>query len=163
MSSWQPVCVYQIQSVDQNNQQGDLCHLSVPNFTTVHVCCWCCLGNPFGWWDFRQCADFVLRLHARSGKRFISAYPFKHKLFWLPWFPVDFYFKSTYKRECIPVGCVPPAAVAVQRGGGVSTRYLGTSPPGPGTPLGPGTPFPGTSPPRTSYHTPPREQNDRQV
>ena len=37
------------------------------------------------------------------------------------------------KQECIPVGCVPPAAVAVQ---GVSTRHpREQTPPGPGTPL----------------------------
>ena len=62
------------------------------------------------------------------------------------------------KQECIPVGCVPPAAVAVR---GVSTMQSsplpparpphnqavprdrappGTRPPGPGTPLGPDTP-----------------------
>ena len=35
-------------------------------------------------------------------------------------------------QECIPVGCVPPTAVAVR---GVSTRH----PPGPATPLGPAT------------------------
>ena len=42
--------------------------------------------------------------------------------------------KVLEEQECIPVGCVPPAAVAV---GGVSTRH---PPLGPGTPPGPCTP-----------------------
>ena len=53
-----------------------------------------------------------------------------------------------FQQECIPVGCVPPAAVAVP---GVSTRH----PPGPGTSLDRATPrdqaHPGT-------RHPPREQ-----
>ena len=52
---------------------------------------------------------------------------------------------SLYKQECIPVGCVPPAAVAI-RG----------SPPGTPldqTPLGPGIP-PGADHPPRSRHPP---------
>ena len=53
------------------------------------------------------------------------------------------------EQECIPVGCVPPAAAAV---GGVSTRHPHGSrhPPRPGTPPGADTP-----PEQAS----PREQN----
>ena len=52
------------------------------------------------------------------------------------------------QQECIPVGCVPPAAVAV----------LGGSPPG--TPPGPGTPLDQASPDQAPPHTwqPPRNQ-----
>ena len=61
----------------------------------------------------------------------------------------------TRKQECIPVGCVPPAAVAVR---GVSTRHpTGTRP----TP-GPGIPSQTRHPPGTR-HTPPCGQADRQV
>ena len=46
----------------------------------------------------------------------------------------DTFDKTTKKQECIPVGCVPPTAVAVPGG----------SPPG--TPLGAGTPPPEQAP-----------------
>ena len=60
------------------------------------------------------------------------------------------------KQECIPVGCVPPAAVAIGGGGSVSTRH----PPRPGPPpwdqvlppTGPNPPGPGT-PPWTEFLT----------
>ena len=63
---------------------------------------------------------------------------------------------DTCKQECIPVGWVPPTAVAVL--GGVSTRHPpGAEPPGPGTPSG-GDPLgadpPGAAPPPTR-HPPP--------
>ena len=89
-------------------------------------------------------------------------------------------FEKHYQQECIPVGCVSPAAVAI---GGVSTRYplgAGTSPeqappwtrtlPGPGIPLGPGT-LPGTrhpmehppkqTPPKSRHHPPPGPSTSR--
>ena len=57
------------------------------------------------------------------------------------------------EQECIPVGCVPPAAVAV------STPPGARHPPGLGTPpsLGPGTPPPWdqASPPGPGKHPPP--------
>ena len=73
------------------------------------------------------------------------------------------------KQECIPEGCLPPAAVAVTGRGGVGLDQiplnfhlgcgsgnlqgmLGPDPPGLGTPPGPGTPQ-GQAPPRTR-HTP---------
>ena len=60
------------------------------------------------------------------------------------------FLETQFKQECISVGCVPPAAVAVW--GGFSTRYpprtrpprdqnpRGQNPLGAGTPMGPGTP-----------------------
>ena len=74
--------------------------------------------------------------------------------------------KRNFKQECIPVGYVPPAAVAVR---GVSTRHPpgpdslqqvtpeagtppGPDPPGTRHPLGPGTP-PDQAPPQDQ--TPP--------
>ena len=95
--------------------------------------------------------------------------------------------KNIQKQECIPVGCIPPAAVAVQ--GGVSTRHPPdqapaeqipprADPPRPGIPQeqmppGPGTPQEQAAPLlqgmlgyhlkcMLGYHTP-REQNDKQV
>ena len=64
-----------------------------------------------------------------------------------------------FKQECIPVGCVPPAAVAVR--GGLNqappqTRHpkpgthLEQAPPGTRPPPGPGTP-PDQAPPRTRH------------
>ena len=70
------------------------------------------------------------------------------------------------KQECIPVGCVPPTAVAIQ---GVSTRHPPTTgtpprtrhpwtrhPPGSRHPPGPGTPrtrhLPGPGTPRGQTH-----------
>ena len=54
------------------------------------------------------------------------------------------------KQECIPVGCVPPAAVAVP--GGLHQAPSRDQAPHPGA----DTPLPGT-------RHPPCEQNDRQV
>ena len=57
------------------------------------------------------------------------------------------------KQECIPVGCVPPGAVAVLRGSPPGTPHTPTPhPPGAGTPgtrhpPGPGTPQDQTPPP----------------
>ena len=56
----------------------------------------------------------------------------------------DFSYKYQQQQECIPVGCVPPAAVGVP----------GRSPPG-------APPRPGTTPPLglgTPPNPPPREQ-----
>ena len=68
--------------------------------------------------------------------------------------------KFMRKQECIPVGCVPPAAVAVE---GVSTRY----PPGSRHALGPDIPQnqapplgPGT-PPRTRHPPGPDTPRDQ--
>ena len=63
------------------------------------------------------------------------------------------------EQECIPVGCVPPAAVAVG-GGGVGWWSPPDTPPGPCTPLG-ADPSSATMhhPPRTMHpqdHAPPR-------
>ena len=73
---------------------------------------------------------------------------------------------SSFEQECIPVGCVPPAAVAI--GGGVSTRHppradpLGAEPPpGPGTPPW-SRPLPEQTPP-SSRHPPPCGQNHRRL
>ena len=75
------------------------------------------------------------------------------------------------KQECIPVGCVLPAAVAVQ---GISTRHPpGPCPPGPCTPRGPCTPLgPCTTPPHPQTmhpwdhappdHAPPRTMHPHQ-
>ena len=73
------------------------------------------------------------------------------------------------KQECIPVGCVPPAAVAIQ--GGLHQAPPGTRhPPGPGTPgtrppLGPDIPRdqapPGQGTPWDQ--APPHEQNHRHL
>ena len=58
-----------------------------------------------------------------------------------------------FQQECIPVGCLPPAAVAVP-GGLHQAPPLDQAPPGPGNPpgtrntLGPGTP-PGADSPGT--------------
>ena len=52
----------------------------------------------------------------------------------------SFICRRMLKQECIPVGCLPPAAVAV---GGVSTRH----PPGPDPPRA-GIPPPEASAPR---------------
>ena len=54
------------------------------------------------------------------------------------------FLKIINKEECIPVGCVPPAAVAVREGG---------SPPG--TPPGPGTPQDQAAPPDLALLPPP--------
>ena len=53
------------------------------------------------------------------------------------------------EQECIPVECIPPAAVAVQEGGLHQAPPRGPDPPGPGSPLG-------TRPPRTRQ--PPGDQ-----
>ena len=53
-----------------------------------------------------------------------------------------------FQQECIPVGCLPPAAVAVP-GGLHQAPPLDQAPPGPGNPPGPGTPW---------DQAPPREQ-----
>ena len=56
------------------------------------------------------------------------------------------------EQECIPVGCIPPAAVAI---GGVSNRH---PPPQTTQPQGPGTPW-DQAPSQTRYHleqAPPR-------
>ena len=42
------------------------------------------------------------------------------------------------KQECIPVGCVPPAAVAVWGGGGVPASVHAGIPPGVGLETPPG-------------------------
>ena len=56
--------------------------------------------------------------------------------------------KTKRKQECIPVGCIPPAAVAIPGGPPVTQRPdppRDQAPPGPGTPTRPGTlPEPGT-------------------
>ena len=83
------------------------------------------------------------------------------------------------EQECIPVGCVPPAAVAVRGAwswgmGGLQQAPPGPGPgtplgPGPGTllgphtpPLGPGTPLGPDTPPPEQAHPPgpgsPRDQ-----
>ena len=62
------------------------------------------------------------------------------------------YWKTNQEQECIPVGCVPSAAVAISPGGsasvhaGITPPPPQSRPPGPGTlpgadPLGPGTPL----------------------
>ena len=74
------------------------------------------------------------------------------------------YWKTNQEQECIPVGCVPSAAVAISPGGvclsacwDTTTTPPGADPPGPGTPgsrppqeqTAPGTrhlPGPGTPP-----------------
>ena len=64
--------------------------------------------------------------------------------------------KSWIKRvsqECIPVGCVPPTAVAVSKGGVSTMHPLTRHPP----PPGPGT-HPWTRPPRTMHPPPPPDQ-----
>ena len=71
-----------------------------------------------------------------------------------------------YEQECIPVGCVPPAAEAI--GGGVSTRHPpGPDPPGGGTPPRGGTPWeqtlPGAGPPRSRHPPGPGPPVDRQT
>ena len=62
------------------------------------------------------------------------------------------------EQECIPVGCVPPAAVAVT--GGVSTSPpRSRHPPAPDPPpLGTGTPLGTRPPPREPGTRPPLEQ-----
>ena len=70
------------------------------------------------------------------------------------------FHKFTPKQECIPVGCVPPAAVAVSGGG------LQQAPPGAGTPPGAGRHPPGTRNPPGSRHPtpgPPCGQNHRRL
>ena len=58
------------------------------------------------------------------------------------------------EQECISVGCVPPAGVAVPRGSPPGTpRTRHPTPPGAG-PLEPGTPKPGT----LLDQAPPQEQ-----
>ena len=66
------------------------------------------------------------------------------------------------QQECIPVGCIPPAAVA-SLGGLVSTAPPeqappGADPPGAGTPPGVGTPLkqasPGAGTPSVDRQTP---------
>ena len=59
---------------------------------------------------------------------------------------VETNFKQQYKQECIPVGCVPPAAVAV----------LGRSPPGT-----PGTRHPRDQAPPRTMHLPGTRQPPR--
>ena len=55
--------------------------------------------------------------------------------------------KNISKQECIPVGCVPSAAVAACLGGGSASMHAGIHPPpGPGPP--PPGPGPGDSPAR---------------
>ena len=72
-------------------------------------------------------------------------------------------------QECIPVGCVPPTAVAVFSGGGLPKCMLGYTPqPGPGHPPGCGLETslgqtPQTPPPSVGLEIPPREQNHRHV
>ena len=63
------------------------------------------------------------------------------------------------KQECIPVGCVPPAAVGVRGVPGPGGLHQApppdqTSPPGAGTPPGPDPPGAGTPPLWTESHTP---------
>ena len=56
-------------------------------------------------------------------------------------------YKNYLQQECIPVGCVPSAAVVVSAGGFVSVHAGIPTPPGPGTPREQTPPGPGTPPP----------------
>ena len=69
--------------------------------------------------------------------------------------PIFIYYKSVVLQECIPLGCVPPAAVAVPVGGVVSARAGVVCPGG----VCPGE-LPGGCLPATTLHC---GQNDRHM
>ena len=62
-------------------------------------------------------------------------------------FLIDNHYKTICEQECIPVGCVPPAAVAGAGSLHQPPPPLDHAPPGPGTPLDHAPPGPGTPPP----------------
>ena len=70
------------------------------------------------------------------------------------WVRITTEIEINYEQECIPVGCVPSAAVAV-RGGLHQAPPPSRHPPGAGTPPGTRPPGPGTPPTcgQNSWHT----------
>ena len=107
----------------------------------------CTLRGPVYSERERQCCDVASDTAPTKLLRFLNK-PSESLQKWLAT-PID------HKQECIPVGCVPSAAVAVSPGGGLPQCMLGYQPPpGPGIPLGPGTP--GYQAPPQTRHPPPR-------